>query len=61
MRAYAKMDWDGEIVTTGLFGDGITTLNAWEIDIGWLNDTALALCCFQEPFGETVRLARVSI
>jgi len=48
-----KLDWDGEEIAASLLSNGITTRNTWQIDECWLDDTALALVCPKNTFGES--------
>lgn len=52
MKTYAKLDGHREEVNTGLLGDGITTVNTWQVDVGWLNNALLTLQAAEDLLGK---------
>ena len=52
---HAELNRHGEEVATGLLRDSVAAWNAWQIDVGWLDDALLALQGAEDLLGEAAR------
>lgn len=52
MSTYAKLDGHGEKIDASLLGDGITTINTGQVDVGGLNNALLTLQATEDLLGK---------